>query len=194
VPEIIHISRQKLLIMAFLSEGLALLIAFILGLLFDIDLFQLPDNALHDIVTGTMAALIPFLLFILLLSSRAETFPLLRSLKRTMLTQVRPLFANARLIDLVVISLIAGIAEEMLFRGIVQVKFGIITASVVFGLAHSVTPAYVLIATLMGLYIGYVFSAAGNLLVPIQLHFIYDLLALVYLKYSIKDTSEADIM
>ena len=152
------------------------------------------DNAFHDIWIGTVAALFPLLLFILSLTRVAEKLALLKSLKRTMITQVRPLFANARFMDLVLISLIAGFAEEMLFRGILQVKFGIIVASVIFGLAHSVTPAYILIATVMGFYIGYVFKGSGNILVPIQLHFIYDLLALVYLRYSVKDESEAHSM
>ena len=187
-------SRQKLLIVAFLSEGLALLIALLLGLLFDIDLFPMTDNAFHDIWIGTVAALFPLLLFILSLTRVAEKLALFKSLKRTMITQVRPLFANARFMDLVLISLIAGFAEEMLFRGILQARFGIIVASVIFGLAHSVTPAYVLIATVMGFYIGYVFKGSGNILVPIQLHFIYDLLALVYLRYSVKDENEAHSM
>ena len=187
-------SRQKLLIVAFLSEGLALLIALLLGLLLDVDLFPLTDNALHDVWIGTVAALFPLLMFILSLTRIAEKISLFKSLKRTMITQVRPLFANARFIDLVLISLIAGFAEEMLFRGILQVKFGIIVASIIFGLAHSVTPAYVLIATVMGFYIGYVFKGSGNILVPIQLHFIYDLLALIYLRYSVKDESEAHSM
>ncbi len=187
-------SRQKLLIVAFLSEGLALLIALLLGLLFDINLFPMTDNAFHDIWIGTVAALFPLLLFILSLTRVAEKLALLKSLKRTMITQVRPLFANARFMDLVLISLIAGFAEEMLFRGILQARFGIIVASVIFGLAHSVTPAYVLIATVMGFYIGYVFKESGNILVPIQLHFIYDLLALVYLRYSFKDKIEAHSM
>jgi membrane protease YdiL (CAAX protease family) len=186
--------RQKLLIVAFLSEGLALLIALLLGLLLDIDLFPLTDNMFHDIWTGTVAALFPLLLFILSLTRIAEKISLFKSLKRTMITQVRPLFANAKFIDLVLISLCAGLAEEMLFRGILQVKFGIIIASIIFGLAHSVTPAYVLIATVMGFYIGYVFKGSGNILVPIQLHFIYDLLALVYLRYSVKDENEAHSM
>ena len=87
--------------------------------------------------------------------------------------------------DLVLISLLAGIAEEILFRGVVQARFGIATASILFGLVHCVSPAYIFITTIMGFYIGMFFLFSGSLLVPVQLHFIYDLAALAYLKYYI---------
>ena len=85
------------------------------------------------------------------------------------------------------VSLIAGFAEEILFRGIIQIRFGIVTASILFGLVHFVSPAYLIVTSVMGLYIGCVFYLSGSLLVPIQLHFIYDLGALVYLRYFVKE-------
>ena len=58
---------------------------------------------------------------------------------------------------------------------------GLAVASVLFGLAHAITVSYVLLAALMGLYLGWLWIATGNLLVPIMAHAGYDFLALVYL-------------
>ncbi len=74
-------------------------------------------------------------------------------------------------------------AEELLFRGVIQVKLGIVGASIIFGLLHFITPAYCVIATIMGFYLGFLFQYYESLLIPIQLHFIYDLGALLYLRY-----------
>jgi membrane protease YdiL (CAAX protease family) len=90
------------------------------------------------------------------------------------------------MVDLAIISLLAGIGEEILFRGVLQARFGIVIASIVFGLMHSVSAAYVIVTIIMGLYIGIIFEFGESLLIPMQLHFIYDFAALVYLKYIIK--------
>ena len=87
------------------------------------------------------------------------------------------------------ISIVAGIGEELLFRGVLQVvligwlglTFGIILASVVFGLLHAVTPTYAVLATIIGIYFGWFAWASGNLLGPIVAHSVYDFAALAYL-------------
>ncbi len=176
-------SRQNLLIMALCTEGAVLIIALVLGWYFDIALLSSVSRPLRHILTGTAAAIIPICLFVSALSGKAKDIPVIGSLRRTMLTDVKALFENAGLTDLFAISLLAGISEELLFRGILQVKYGIITASLLFGLVHFVTPAYAVAAVIMGFYIGYVYQLSGNLIVPVQLHFMYDLSALIYLRY-----------
>ncbi|MDR4508775.1 MAG: CPBP family intramembrane metalloprotease [Candidatus Brocadiaceae bacterium] len=100
--------------------------------------------------------------------------------------EVQTLFSHSQLFDIIIISGLAGFAEELFFRGILQVKLGIIWASIIFGLLHFVTPAYGIVAIVMGLYIGILFHYTQSLLVPVQLHFIYDFAALVYLKYFVR--------
>ena len=51
----------------------------------------------------------------------------------------------------------------------------------VFGLLHFITPLYALLAGLMGLYLGWLYEATGNLIVPMIVHGLYDFAALVYL-------------
>ena len=100
-----------------------------------------------------------------------------------------PLFAPCSVLDLAVLSLLAGAAEEMLFRGTLQAALGdwlnpaagLVLASLLFGLVHPITPTYVLLAALLGLYLGTVWQATGSLLVVIVAHAVYDFLLLLYL-------------
>ena len=57
----------------------------------------------------------------------------------------------------------------------------IVSVAIVFGLLHAVNAAYAVLAALMGLYLGWLWMATGNLAVPIVAHAVYDFLALVYI-------------
>ncbi len=106
---------------------------------------------------------------------------------------VLPLFRDCRFTELAVIAALAGIGEEMLFRGVIQaavaqqiggprgVWLGLLVAAVLFGLLHPVTPTYAVLAGSIGLYLGWLWLACGNLLLPIITHGVYDFLALLYL-------------
>jgi len=89
--------------------------------------------------------------------------------------------------DLALISVAAGVGEEMLFRGVLQGGLArplgpgaaVAAAGVVFGLLHPVSTAYVVIAGLLGAYLGLVWLASGNLLAAMVAHAVYDFVALV---------------
>jgi membrane protease YdiL (CAAX protease family) len=179
--------RSKLLGLAFLVEGTAFILALVLARLWSIPLFPLTEHLFRDILIGIAGAVLPFALFVISLSEKGETIPIIRSLRKTITGDLRALFASTTLIDICLISLIAGLAEELLFRGVIQAKWGILAASILFGLLHSVTPAYILFATAIGLYIGLLYHVFQSLLIPIQLHCIYDFGALVYLRYVVKE-------
>ena len=114
--------------------------------------------------------------------------PLLR-IKQLSEEFIREWFASCTLIELAMISLLAGIGEEMLFRGVIQDAIsawinplvGVTLASLLFGLMHPITPFYIVLAGLMGAFLGWIFSATGNLLPVIICHGLYDFLALAYL-------------
>ncbi|UCG78716.1 MAG: CPBP family intramembrane metalloprotease [Nitrospirota bacterium] len=187
-----YLSRARLLTLAMISEGGAFLLATLLILLLKIDIQPLAGDLKADLLMGTIAALPPLALFVFSLSKYASQLPVIGPLRKTMLTDIRALFSRSTVVDILLISLCAGVAEELLFRGVLQVKLGIIMASVIFGLVHFVTPAYVIVATVMGLYMGVLFIEFDTLLVPIQTHFIYDLGALLYLKYAPEDTTSGE--
>jgi uncharacterized protein len=107
--------------------------------------------------------------------------------------QLVPLFRRSTLVELAAISLVAGIGEEMLFRGLIQggvadwiggpagFWIGLAAGSLAFGMAHPLSITYVLLTGLVGLYLGWLWTATGNLLAPITTHAAYDFLALLYL-------------
>jgi hypothetical protein len=132
---------------------------------------------------GTFGAIFPLALFMLLLSEKVEGITSLEPLRRIIINDIKVIFSEAKLPDLCFISVFAGLAEELLFRGVIQVKLGIVGASIIFGLLHFITPAYCVIATIMGFCLGFLFQYYDSLLIPIQLHFIYNLGALIYLRY-----------
>lgn len=76
------------------------------------------------------------------------------------------------------ISLWAGLAEELLFRGLLQQLWGVTAASLIFGLLHALTFGYFLLATAMGFFLGGLLHSTGNLLVPVAVHALYDIFAL----------------
>jgi membrane protease YdiL (CAAX protease family) len=102
---------------------------------------------------------------------------------------IRPLMRPCSLVDLAGISVLAGLGEEMLFRGVLQdtgsqwlpVWAAVLVAAVLFGVLHAVTPTYALLATVVGAYLGVLYLLTGNLLAPIVAHALYDFVALVYL-------------
>jgi uncharacterized protein len=115
-----------------------------------------------------------------------------------------PLFRDCRLVELAVIAALAGIGEEMLFRGVIQaaaaqeiggqrgVWGALAVTSVLFGLLHPITPTYAILAGLVGLYLGGLWLASGNLLTSIVAHGVYDFLALTYLVKARDSRSRAE--
>jgi uncharacterized protein len=139
---------------------------------------------------GGLAA-IPLILIILLL----DRFPFgpWRSLQRTVDQRLLPMIRHWTVLDMLLISLAAGLGEEMLFRGLFQaglidwlpgtrgVVIGLVAASAVFGMCHWVSHTYAVLAGGMGLYLGVVLLFTENLLAPIVTHAVYDFAALLYL-------------
>ena len=101
---------------------------------------------------------------------------------------VATLFARATMLDLAIVSLLAGVAEEALFRGVVQAGLvpaigpgpAIAVGAVTFGLAHMVTPTYAIVACGIGVGMGALLLATGDLAAPIAAHAVYDFLALTW--------------
>jgi uncharacterized protein len=144
----------------------------------------------HDALLGVAAALPPLGLFWLCLVCPWRPFAEIA--KITVETLV-PLFRGCSLAQLAIISGLAGLGEETLFRGVIQagaaqgiggpngVWLALLLAAVLFGLLHLITPTYGILAGLVGLYLGWLWLLSGNLLTPIVAHAAYDFLALVYL-------------
>jgi hypothetical protein len=179
--------RLKLLGLALVVEGVAFILALFLARQWGIALFPLTKHLLRDVLIGTAAAAIPFALFCFTLSEKAEGIPLLGSIRKTVRKDIKAVFASTTVVDICLISLWAGLAEELLFRGVIQARWGLLAASILFGVLHFVTPVYALLAMVIGFYIGLVYHFFQSLLIPIQLHAIYDFGALIYLRYVVRE-------
>ncbi len=116
----------------------------------------------------------------------------LRRLRDVVDERIVPMFRDCTLLDFALISLLAGVGEEALFRGVIQtpladkfgVALGVAAAGLLFGLAHWITTAYAVFAAIIGVYLGWLLIYFDNLLVPTIVHSLYDFVALVYLTRS----------
>lgn len=112
---------------------------------------------------------------------------------RDLMTQVDewivPIFLGTSPLTLFGVSVLAGLGEECLFRGVLNLALSdwigmpvaVLTTSILFGLAHLITPTYAILAGIIGVYLGILTAATDNLLVPIVAHTLYDYVALTYL-------------
>ncbi len=185
---------------AALFEGSLAVLAVALGWLLDRSPLATFRLSFLDLGWGVFATLPP--LGLLWLCMKAPWKPFTRIIQVLDETLI-PLFRQCRLFELAVISLLAGLGEEMLFRSIVQgwiadkmgepygVGLGLAISAAIFGLLHSITPTYALLATGIGLYFGAIWLATGNLLVPITSHALYDFLALAYWLKMRQNTTES---
>jgi membrane protease YdiL (CAAX protease family) len=103
-------------------------------------------------------------------------------------THVGPIFSRWSILQLLLLSVVAGVGEEVLFRGAIQALLGVYlgpfaglaVASVLFGCVHAVTRSYAVLAAAIGAYLGLLWLWSGNLLIAIIAHALYDFIALVY--------------
>lgn len=87
---------------------------------------------------------------------------------------------------LILLSLLAGIGEELLFRGAIQGWLmahtdpvtAVLAASVMFGLVHYISFTYFLVATGLGLTLGAAYTLSESLAMVMIWHAVYDMIAL----------------
>lgn len=76
--------------------------------------------------------------------------------------------------SLVLVAIFSGVGEEAFFRGALQQEFGLVIASVLFGLAHIGPDRRYLVwtawAVLAGFVFGLLYELSGGLLAPILAH------------------------
>ncbi|MBM7651475.1 CPBP family intramembrane glutamic endopeptidase [Neobacillus cucumis] len=104
------------------------------------------------------------------------------------------IFKNKHVFHTFFIAIIVAFSEELLFRGIIQTKVGLILASIIFAIIHY---RYLfnfflfLNITLLSFFIGIIYNWTGNLAVTIMMHFVIDFLLGVYIK--LRQTSNDDL-
>ena len=179
-----NLGRSDFLKLATVFEGALVVVAHVIGWLTGINPWAhltLDAAALVWGITGTIP------LYLLFLVSYRIPIGELRTIKRFLIDKLGPFLTACRWQDMLYLGLLAGITEEVLFRGVLQPWIeghwgwgaGLIGSNLVFALAHWITPIYALLAGLTGLYLGFALDLGGerNLAVPILIHALYDFLA-----------------
>jgi uncharacterized protein len=178
--------RHRVLILVVAVEGGLIALALIVGWLTDTPpLWSIKWSAIAAL--EGLAATLP-LLALFYLVMRWPVGPLAR-IKQFSERILRPMLRSCTVIDLLGISVLAGLGEEMFFRAVLQgslqhllaMWLAVLISSVFFGLLHAVTPTYAVLAGCISAYLGVVWYYTDNLLVVTIAHALYDFLALLYL-------------
>ena len=182
-------SFSRLLVAGVVSECALLVAALAIGPLLGLSLFaRLQVNAAA--LAYGLAATLPMLL-VLWWCLRTSWAPM-RRLVSLAEAHLRPHLTGASTGGIVLLSFMAGIGEESLFRGVIQAALAdrlpgwiaVVIGACLFGAAHWLTLSYALLAGLIGVYLGVVFLLTENLLIPITAHALYDVVALSVLARS----------
>jgi hypothetical protein len=185
-------SRQQVngFAMAVVVEGGLALVGLALAWLLQIPLRELipPWGAsLFAAVARGLLMTLPLLAaFFWLVHSSLASFRVLRQQVETLIREMFPSFSVAQF---GLVALLAGVGEELLFRGVLQTVLGqwtspvagLIITSLLFGLAHALSKLYFVLAVLISLCFGGLLLRYNDLVAPMVAHSVYDFVALVYL-------------
>lgn len=177
-------NRKDALNIAFWFESSLIAVACLIGWFVEINPFANLVWDFNALLWGIVATIPLFLMFLLF-----YRYPLgsLEPIKNSLFEILGPLFSGCGWFELLVLAMVAGISEEILFRGVLQPLLegvaglfgGLVLSNVIFGMVHWITPMYAVIAGLIGIYLGLMMDIAQprNLLIPIFIHALYDFLA-----------------
>lgn len=178
--------RGQFLNLAAMVEGGLVVVAFGLGWLMATPPLETADWDLRTLARGALLTL-P-LLSLLVVTCWLPSQGLLE-IREFLVKVLGPPLASCRWFDLVLLAALAGFAEELLFRGFLQAWLesvlgyvaAVVVASLVFGVAHWITPLYALLAGLIGAYLGVAQDLGGprNIVVAMLVHGLYDYVAFV---------------
>jgi uncharacterized protein len=147
--------------MAVVVEAGLALIALVLAWLFQVPLraqfAPLGRPLVVAFLRGLLATLPMLIVFWCLVNSKRQ---LLRQLREQVQWLVQEIFPSGSVVQFAMVAALAGVGEELLFRGVVQTKLvswttpvvGLLLASILFGLAHALSKLYFLFAVAVGAF------------------------------------------
>jgi uncharacterized protein len=180
-----QLTQSQFLTSAALFEGGLLLVALVCGWLAGISPVETVTWSWEDFGLGLLAAVPMLLVLSVCMLSRAKGFVQIREFLRDF---IGPFLDRCHWYDLVLLALLAGVCEEIFFRGFLylwiagwNLVLAVILTNLLFGVAHAVTPLYALLAAFLGIYLTALLAAdpTPNLLIPVTAHSVYDLIGLL---------------
>ena len=182
-------------------EGGLAVLAILADLLFLLGL-DYPSHCWCDSTTAVqiIGGLPPLLAVYYLL--KVLPLPALKRVDTLVRQMFREYMQHWNLGQLALVAALTGVGEELLFRGLFQlglsgllgVGWAILITSVIFGLAHAVTPTYCMLTFFISLYFSWLFVLTGNLIVPIAIHALYDFFVFLVLKYAAPRRKKIDMV
>lgn len=189
--------RHSLLKFAILLEGGIGLLGLVLGYFTRIYPLQRILLEADDSLLALVACLPLFLAF---LAVSHLPFQALQRIRFFLDRSIWPMMQDLSWLDVALISILAGIGEELFFRGWLEPWIAgysnpilaLVLANLIFALAHFITPTYALFAGLLGAAISGLVLYGENLLIGIIVHAVYDCMALSYYLYLKRREHTAD--
>lgn len=195
----------NLLLMGLIVEGgltiLALVFAWFGFFANEQPLAQIPTYPLSQwtrLIGWGVAATIPMLIYLVLFHFWTPKF--YRPMQQFVDVKLKPIFKNSSILEMLLLSLMAGFCEEIFFRwclqggitsvllskvGIVAATFiGVGIASLLFGGCHWVNASYGITTLIVGAYLGWIMVWSGSWLVPAIAHALFDFVAMIYIARS----------
>jgi membrane protease YdiL (CAAX protease family) len=149
----------------------------------DLGLHLAGESAALSVLLGTLTAV--FTVSLGLLAYRL--LPVLREIAAELAPR---LVDHADRSSLVLVAVFSGVGEETFFRGALQQEFGLVVASLVFGLVHVGPDRRYLVWTAWAVLVGFLFGAlyevTGGLLAPILAHSAHNAVTLLLWRRSRK--------
>ena len=178
---------HSLFIVFSLGEGGLIPLAMAAGWLWGLDPWKTWKWGLRGVGAGVAGAAPLVVLLMVLLRSHWSA---VADLRRRVEDLLAGALASWRLWQFGVVSLLAGVGEEALFRGVIQAGLagrygdwvGWVVSALLFGMLHALSGLYFLFATVVGLWLGILWWWSGDLVVPVVVHALYDFIALLALR------------
>ena len=184
-----ELTHSQFLTSVGIFEGALLAVAFLGGWIFDCPATATLSWSLQDLGLGLLATVPMLVMLVICLMSQSEAMKKVRAFQRE---TVGHLLDECRWYDIVLLALLAGVCEEVLFRGFLYLwlarfnsVLAVLISNLAFGAAHAATQLYFILAAFLGLYLTALIAVdpTPNLLIPITAHTVYDIAAFAAVLY-----------
>ena len=153
------------------------LAAAVVGTLGGRNAFALGDSAVFGLFVGVISACGTVALGVLL-------YRLLPTLRRLSDELAPHLVDGAKRRDLVLVSIMSGVGEEVFFRGALQPEIGLVASSLLFGVLHVGPDRRYLVWTVWAVGAGFLFGLlylwTGGILAPVTAHVLHNAATLLF--------------
>ena len=181
-------TRRDLLKWGVLIEGGLVLAALLVGRLAGVDPWQMTPS--WPALLWGLGAILPIL----------GGYAISGDVRDLVVRLLGPALVECRWYDLVILAGLAGLGEELLFRGTVELYLeswhlwgGMLATNLIFGAAHALNWQYFFFASAVGLYLSWLSGFPGaerNLLPAVIAHGVYDAIAFFLIRAEYFDVLE----